>query len=157
LFTVNLSRYFAVMTVRPALCLVEQDRLLLMRYHYGGQDVYNLPGGNPDPGETLAETLVRELREELQITVRVGDWLLAGEVFRPGKPAALHIVFAGEILSGTPMLNPAETSALSTEWVPLAEVPHRSMYPHVGTELVAVLTRQRPAGYLGRMAQPWYG
>jgi ADP-ribose pyrophosphatase YjhB (NUDIX family) len=145
------------MTTRPALCLVENDRLLLMRYRYGGQDVHNLPGGNPDPGETLAETLVRELREELQITVRIGDWLLAGEVFRPGKSGTLHIVFAGELVSGTPVLNPVETSALAVEWVPLAEVPGLSTYPHVGTELVAVLRGQRLPRYLGRIAQPWFG
>lgn len=145
------------MTTRPALCLVENGTLLLMRYRYGGQDVFNLPGGNPDGGETLAETLVRELREELQITVRVGDWLLAGEVFRPGKAGTLHVVFGGEIVSGTPILNPAETSALAIAWVPLEEVPGLSMYPHVGTELVDVLVGRRPAGYLGRLAQPWFG
>ncbi|MEV6626084.1 NUDIX domain-containing protein [Amycolatopsis sp. NPDC051106] len=34
-----------------------------------GKDVYYLPGGKREPGETDAETLVREVREELTVTI----------------------------------------------------------------------------------------
>ncbi|WIV60979.1 NUDIX hydrolase [Amycolatopsis nalaikhensis] len=34
-----------------------------------GKDVYYLPGGKREPGETDAETLVREVREELDVAI----------------------------------------------------------------------------------------
>ena len=34
-----------------------------------GKEVYYLPGGKRDPGETDAETLVREIREELTVAI----------------------------------------------------------------------------------------
>jgi 8-oxo-dGTP diphosphatase len=34
-----------------------------------GKDVYYLPGGKREPGETDAETLVREICEELTVTI----------------------------------------------------------------------------------------
>ncbi|GGN49955.1 8-oxo-dGTP pyrophosphatase MutT (NUDIX family) [Actinoplanes campanulatus] len=34
-----------------------------------GRDVYYLPGGKRDPGETDMDTLVREIREELSVTI----------------------------------------------------------------------------------------
>ncbi|MBW6435630.1 NUDIX domain-containing protein [Actinoplanes hulinensis] len=34
-----------------------------------GRDVYYLPGGKRDPGETDVDTLVREIREELSVTI----------------------------------------------------------------------------------------
>lgn len=55
------------MKVRPSIAIVENNNLLLMLYKYSNTDVYNLPGGNVDKGETLSETVVRELMEELGI------------------------------------------------------------------------------------------
>ncbi|WP_290054166.1 NUDIX hydrolase [Amycolatopsis solani] len=34
-----------------------------------GKDVFYLPGGKREPGETDAETLVREIREELDVAI----------------------------------------------------------------------------------------
>ncbi|SEF27473.1 ADP-ribose pyrophosphatase YjhB, NUDIX family [Amycolatopsis pretoriensis] len=34
-----------------------------------GKEVYYLPGGKREPGETDAETLVREIREELDVAI----------------------------------------------------------------------------------------
>jgi 8-oxo-dGTP pyrophosphatase MutT (NUDIX family) len=34
-----------------------------------GRDVYYLPGGKREPGETDIDTLVREIREELSVTI----------------------------------------------------------------------------------------
>ncbi len=142
------------MKVRPALLLRRADATLLtLRYRYGQTDVYGLPGGNPDPGETLTETLVRELREELDLTVRVERLALAGEVIFSGKTAVLHCVFEGEILAGEPTLNPVETTALEVVWLPIAQLDALKLYPNVGAFL-----QQPPAmPYLGRIAQEWFG
>lgn len=46
------------------LCL-ENGRLLAVRT--AGRDAFYLPGGKPEPGETLAGALVREVREEVGV------------------------------------------------------------------------------------------
>lgn len=46
---------------------VEDGRILSTRSH--GKDVYYLPGGKREPGESDVETLCREITEELAVTV----------------------------------------------------------------------------------------
>jgi 8-oxo-dGTP diphosphatase len=38
-----------------------------------GKDVYYLPGGKREPGETDVQTLVREVREELDVAIAPGS------------------------------------------------------------------------------------
>ena len=38
-----------------------------------GKDVYYLPGGKREPGETDVQTLVREVREELDVAIEPGS------------------------------------------------------------------------------------
>jgi 8-oxo-dGTP diphosphatase len=145
------------MKVRPSIAIVENNHLLLMQYHYGNTDVYNLPGGNVDKGETLMETVVRELMEELGIEVEVGDMILSGDVIMPeGKEDVLHCVFEGKILSGKPILNPKETSALAVVWMPLVDLHELEMYPNVGAELQRFYLKGRGIDYIGKIGQKWF-
>jgi 8-oxo-dGTP diphosphatase len=57
------------------------ELLLIKRGHAPGAGLWSLPGGRIEPGETDAEALVRELREETGLTVEPGK--LVGSVRRP--------------------------------------------------------------------------
>ena len=128
-----------------------------MRYHYGNTDVYNLPGGNVDKGETLIETVVRELREELGIEVEVGEMILSGDVIMPeGKEDVLHCVFEGKIIAGMPTLNPTETSALEVVRIPLMDLHNLEMYPNVGVELQRFFLEKQDVNYMGKIGQKWF-
>lgn len=140
------------MRVRPSVYIVENNRLLTMKYIYGGKAVYNLPGGNLEFGEGLKEALERELMEELQVKVSISDMLCMGEVHLHEK-VKLHIVFGGNIIEGTPMLNPKETSALAIEWLPLEQVESNNLYPNI-TSYIA--SEQKPNSYLGILPQQWF-
>ncbi|MEA5459276.1 NUDIX hydrolase [Arcicella sp. LKC2W] len=142
------------MKVRPSVAIVENNRILLMRYRYGNTDVYNLAGGNVDKGETLASTVVRELQEELGIDIELEEMLLTGDVIMPeGKEDVLHCVFRAKILNGTPVLNPQETSALEVLWQPIEELNQLDMYPNVGLELQKALNQGFE--YIGKIRQEW--
>ncbi|QJD78184.1 NUDIX domain-containing protein [Spirosoma rhododendri] len=150
------------MKVRPsALIWRVQDNkteVLLMRYNYGGQDVLALPGGNPDRGEILPETIVREIREELGVSVDVGEMILAGEMLLTERnDDVLHVVFAARNLQGTPALNPAETSALELVWQPIADLPHLNLYPNIGERLQSWFSSATYLGYVGRIEQQYFG
>jgi ADP-ribose pyrophosphatase YjhB (NUDIX family) len=55
---------------RACAIIRQADRLLLNRF--GGDSFWALPGGAVESGEFSTEALVREMREELAITVEVG-------------------------------------------------------------------------------------
>lgn len=57
--------------VSAAVILDDRGRLLLVRKN--GTTAFMQPGGKPEAGETAAETLVRELAEEIGVTVREAD------------------------------------------------------------------------------------
>lgn len=56
----------------------QRDRFLIARRPSGGLlgGLWEFPGGKQEDGETLPETLVRELKEELGITVEVGEFVV---------------------------------------------------------------------------------
>ena len=71
------------MSVRVAVVLVKEGRVLLARHEKGGESYWVLPGGAVEPGETLAEALRRELREEAALAVEPGDILFVNDGYRP--------------------------------------------------------------------------
>jgi ADP-ribose pyrophosphatase YjhB (NUDIX family) len=93
----------------------ERGRLLLIkRGHEPGIGLWSLPGGRVEPGETDAEALVREMREETGLVVEAGR--LLGRVRRPaGHGDVLDIRdYAATVIGGT--LNPGDDAA-DARWV----------------------------------------
>jgi 8-oxo-dGTP diphosphatase len=53
-----------------SIAIVERGRVLLIKRAYAPyQNLWTLPGGRRDPGETPAETAIREVAEELGLAV----------------------------------------------------------------------------------------
>jgi 8-oxo-dGTP pyrophosphatase MutT (NUDIX family) len=67
-----------------ALVIASDRRIFLVKHSYVSG--WHLPGGGVEPGETLLDALIRELREEANI--------------EPTGPPALHGMFLNERLSG---------------------------------------------------------
>ncbi|MEV1288818.1 NUDIX domain-containing protein [Micromonospora sp. NPDC049679] len=70
---------------------VEDGRILSTRSH--GKDVYYLPGGKREPGESDVQTLVREVAEELTVTIMPETVTPAGtfEAQAHGQPAGVRV------------------------------------------------------------------
>jgi 8-oxo-dGTP diphosphatase len=108
----------------PEVCVgavaVDNERLLLVRRGRGpAAGEWAVPGGRVEPGETLAEAVVRELLEETGIEGVCGE--LVGWVERIGDDHHLVILdFHVEVLEGLPPV--AGDDAVEAAWVPLPQV-----------------------------------
>ncbi|GAB2461720.1 8-oxo-dGTP pyrophosphatase MutT (NUDIX family) [Conyzicola lurida] len=81
-----------VIVIVAAIIEDEDGRLLLVRKR--GTDRFMQPGGKIDPGETAAEALIRELREELTLVVTPADLVYLGRFDAPAANEAGHVVDA---------------------------------------------------------------
>ena len=93
----------------------EHGRLLLIkRGHEPGAGLWSLPGGRIEPGETDAEALVREMREETGLAVEAGR--LLGRVMRPAGDGSILDIrdYVATVIGG--MLNAGDDAA-DARWV----------------------------------------
>jgi len=70
--------------------LVENDRVLFIKYKFDDEVFYALPGGAHNLGETLKQCVQREIKEETKMNVAVGECILVNEFM--SQPHQLHQV-----------------------------------------------------------------
>jgi 8-oxo-dGTP diphosphatase len=90
-----------------------QDGLCLVARRPEGKPLagaWEFPGGKAEPGETLGDALVRELREEVGVTAREFEPFARCDAVSAGRPITLHF-FHVRAFSGAPQ--PMEGQALS--------------------------------------------
>ena len=135
--------------------LIVQNGRVLLQCPVGTQD-YAFPGGHTCFGETAAQTLRRELREELHADAIIGPLAAVGEVFidwgrcADGSPRHCHQVGLYFLATVDETQLPAadrffgydeignERIDLEFLWVPLADLAHMTVYPpEVATHLLS--------------------
>jgi mutator protein MutT len=119
--------------VEVAIALVHHDgRLLIGRrpegVHLAG--LWEFPGGKVEPGETPAQCLVRELREEMGIEVEVATPYDLLEFVYPERHVRLH-PFACRLLAG----EPEARACAELRWVTPAELAEYEFPPANATLL----------------------
>jgi 8-oxo-dGTP diphosphatase len=93
--------------------------LLIKRGHSPGAGLWSLPGGRIEPGETDAEALIREMREETGLVIEAGP--LIGTVRRPAQDGGLFDIrdYAATVTGGTLR---AGDDAADARWVAAGEL-----------------------------------
>ena len=82
-----------------AAIIVKDNKVFATQRGYGEfKDGWEFPGGKLEPGESAREALIREIREELDVDIRVGRLLETVEYDYPKFHLTMHC-FICELLS----------------------------------------------------------
>ena len=119
-----------------AAVIEHDDRFLLTRRQSGVHlaGMWEFPGGKIDPGETDHGALERELREELDVDIEVGE-----RMFRTRHTYADWTVDLSFYRCNL-RSDPQPQLGQEMRWVPRAELASLG-FPPADTEFIALLTR----------------
>jgi 8-oxo-dGTP diphosphatase len=142
-------------TIRVGALIVQDRRVLLVEQRRGDDSYWLLPGGGVKFGESLAEALTRELREELAVDASCGRPLaLVESVSQDMADYAKHVV---HIVLETRVSGPAtahdaseDPAVLSARFVGNDELATLDLRPPIADYLLKCLV-EPPEGfaYLG--------
>ncbi len=141
-------------TVRVVAAIIrEGNKVFATQRGYGDyKDGWEFPGGKIEPGETPQQALAREIKEELDTEIAVGDYLTTIEYDYPTFHLSMQCFWC-KIVDGTPVLIEHEAARWldldhidSVDWLP-ADL---SIIPLIKSELIdqiaaEVLLRHRKA------------
>ena len=111
----------------PAVAAIirEGDRIFAAQRGHGTQkDGWEFPGGKIEAGETPQQALVREIREELDTGITVGDRLTAIEYDYPAFHLSMQCFWA-TICDGEPVLKEHEAA----KWLRAEELDEVAWLP----------------------------
>ena len=135
-----------VFSYRVAGICMQNGKVLLQKAT--NDTAFAFPGGHVAFGETNAQTLLREFREEIGVDISVGDLKWVAEIFFPWGNKPCHqicLYYMVEVTSGN---IPFEGTFLGKEklegrnfdlefhWVPVSELENIEVYPTNVVELM---------------------
>lgn len=114
--------------------IVKGDQVLLIRRaNEPSRGRWSIPGGTVELGETLAEAAIREVGEECQLQVDIGDVLSVFDLIQRDDSGRIRyhyvlIDLAARYVSGEPV---AGTDALDARWAKEAEFSELDIVPRL--------------------------
>ncbi|KFG96612.1 ADP-ribose pyrophosphatase [Burkholderia paludis] len=140
----------AASLVRPVpavigIVLRERDVLLVRRANPPDAGCWGFPGGKIEPGESIADAVVREIAEETTVDVEALDTFTALDAFDYDADGTVrqHYVMVAVLcrwLHGTPA---ADDDALDARWFAVAELDRDDLPMSAGVRDVAQRAIQR--------------
>ena len=120
-----------------AAVIKKNGKYLIAKRQAGGSlsEKWEFPGGKVEPGETPEQGLVREIKEEFNIDVKVGEFI--GSIrFKNGDKEYQLMAYFTEIIQGTIMLTVHE----EIQWVNIHEF-HRYDIAESDKGIIALLQK----------------
>jgi mutator protein MutT len=124
------------MAIRVAAAVVERGRAVLVTRRLKGthlEGLWEFPGGKCEPGESIHECLIREMVEELGVTIVPRHTMLVTTHVYPEKTVELHFVACA--MHG----EPAPQQGQEMQWIDRARLGTLA-FPEADAALIALLS-----------------
>lgn len=139
--------------LRCSVIIFRQGSVLLL--HRTGVDEWVLPGGRPQPGESMVSCARREVHEETGLSIVAGRCALVLEVASPDRGSHIvELVFLAAPVVTDYTVHGGEPGRTPV-WLPLADIASIPLRPPIGGHLRSFLRDSRAsAAYLGNVWRP---
>lgn len=132
--------------------IIQDGKVLLVKFDDENGPHYNYPGGGHQEGETLRQTAAREVKEETNADVEVGRLLAVVESapfevdYIYGSTHFLKLFFECELKPGSvPRLpDKPDPNEVAVEWLPLDRLDQHPVIPGVSKQLAEALSSDTP-------------
>ena len=144
--------------IRVSALLRWGDGILLCRHDKRGQEVWLLPGGGVQSGETLTDALDRELQEEVGIEAPPLEGPIALiDSIGPTKSFVakhvVHVIFAGDLSGSLESVNSQDEAVRGHRLFRLEELDGIVLHPPI-QRFLSRWQPGDPAAYLGALWTP---
>lgn len=138
--------------VRVAGILIEDDKILLIEHLKKDKRYWLVPGGGVDWGESTAEALIREYKEETNLDISVEKFLFLSETIAPDKQKhVINLYFQIKVLKNSieNMQLGDEKNLIDLRFITKNEIENIKLYPNIKTQLIQLLNKEEITPYLG--------
>lgn len=128
--------------IRVAVILIEHDTVLLVQHQKYGKKYWLLPGGGVEYGETLESCAIREMKEETNLDIELGDLVLVNESIPPDQHRhVLNLFYWGKIIGGSLKVG-KDDILINAAFRKISELPELLMYPNVKKEIIEIIQKR---------------
>ena len=138
--------------VRVAGILIEDDRILLIEHTKNNRKYWLVPGGGVDWGESAAEALIREFKEETSLDIEVEKFLFISETIAPDKQKhVINLYFKIKKAENSSNIMKLGEEEMLTDlrFIPEDEIKNIKLYPNIKEKLIKLLNKGNIEPYLG--------
>ena len=138
--------------VRVAGILIENDRILLIEHLKKNKRYWLVPGGGVDWGESTAEALIREYKEETNLDIDVDKFLFLSETIAPDKQKhVINLYFQVRVLKNSieDIRIGNEKNLMDLRFITKEEIEEIKLYPNIKEQLKQLLNKEEITPYLG--------
>ena len=138
--------------VRVAGILIEDDRILLIEHTKNNKKYWLVPGGGVDWGESAAEALIREFKEETSLDIEVEKFLFISETIAPDKQKhVINLYFKIKKAEDSSNIMKLGEEEILTDlrFIPEDEIKNIKLYPNIKEKLIKLLNKENIEPYLG--------